>query len=109
MISTDALPHLLTIDELAEHLGVTVRHVRRQVAERRVPYLKVGQTSGPLRPRRDRQVARRQPPPAILWAATPRNLIRHFSGGWEMSSWQPPFMLAALGIRAVPGHSSDIF
>ncbi|MGI8753206.1 MAG: helix-turn-helix domain-containing protein [Acidimicrobiales bacterium] len=42
MATTDALPHLLTIEELAEHLGVTVRHVRRQVAERRVPYLKVG-------------------------------------------------------------------
>ncbi len=42
MINTDVLPHLLTIDELAEHLGVTVRHVRRQIAERRVPYIKVG-------------------------------------------------------------------
>ena len=34
------LPRLLTIDELAEHLGVTPRHVRRLVAERRVPFLK---------------------------------------------------------------------
>ncbi len=42
MATTDALPHFLTIDELAEHLGVTVRHVRRQIAERRVPYVKVG-------------------------------------------------------------------
>ncbi len=42
MTSTVPLPHLLTIEELAEHLGVTVRHVRRQIAERRVPYLKVG-------------------------------------------------------------------
>jgi excisionase family DNA binding protein len=42
MATTDPLPHLLTIDELAEHLGVTVRHVRRQIAERRLPYLKVG-------------------------------------------------------------------
>jgi excisionase family DNA binding protein len=42
MAPTDPLPHLLSIDELAEHLGVTVRHVRRLVAERRVPYLKVG-------------------------------------------------------------------
>jgi excisionase family DNA binding protein len=42
MAPADPLPHLLSIDELAEHLGVTVRHVRRLVAERRVPYLKVG-------------------------------------------------------------------
>ena len=31
-----------TIDQLAERLGITVRHVRRLVAEKRVPYLKVG-------------------------------------------------------------------
>jgi excisionase family DNA binding protein len=36
------LPHLLTIDQLAEQLGVTQRHVRRLVAERRIPFLKVG-------------------------------------------------------------------
>jgi excisionase family DNA binding protein len=42
MVPTDPLPHLLSIEELAEHLGVTVRHVRRLIAERRVPYLKVG-------------------------------------------------------------------
>jgi excisionase family DNA binding protein len=32
----------LSIDELADRLGITVRHVRRLVAQRRVPYLKVG-------------------------------------------------------------------
>jgi len=42
MANTDALPQLLTIDQLAEHLGVSIRHIRRLVAERRVPYLKVG-------------------------------------------------------------------
>jgi excisionase family DNA binding protein len=42
MTTTDALPHLLTIDELADHLGVNVRHIRRLIAERRVPYFKVG-------------------------------------------------------------------
>ncbi|HEY3486307.1 MAG TPA: helix-turn-helix domain-containing protein [Ilumatobacteraceae bacterium] len=31
---------LLTIDEVAEWLGVTVRHIRRLVAEHRIPYLK---------------------------------------------------------------------
>jgi excisionase family DNA binding protein len=36
------LPKLLTMDELAERLGVTHRHVRRLVAERRVPLLRVG-------------------------------------------------------------------
>ena len=36
------LPRLLTMDQLAERLGVTHRHVRRLVAERRVPFLRVG-------------------------------------------------------------------
>ncbi len=36
------VPKLLSIDELAERLGVTPRHVRRLVAERRVPLLRVG-------------------------------------------------------------------
>lgn len=33
---------LLDIDAVAEHLGVTARHVRRLVSERRIPFLKVG-------------------------------------------------------------------
>lgn len=33
---------LLDIPSLAEHLGVSVRHVRRLVAERRVPFIKWG-------------------------------------------------------------------
>ena len=36
------LPHLLDIEAVAEHLGVSVRHVRRLVHERRIPYLKWG-------------------------------------------------------------------
>jgi excisionase family DNA binding protein len=36
------VPELMNIDQLAQRLGITVRHVRRLVAERRVPYLKVG-------------------------------------------------------------------
>jgi excisionase family DNA binding protein len=42
MTTADPLPHLLSIDELAGYLGTTVRHIRRLVAERRIPYLKVG-------------------------------------------------------------------
>ena len=33
---------LLTIDQVAVRLGVSVRHVRRLVAERRIPYTKWG-------------------------------------------------------------------
>jgi excisionase family DNA binding protein len=36
------LSQLLTMDQLAERLGVTHRHVRRLVTERRVPFLRVG-------------------------------------------------------------------
>jgi excisionase family DNA binding protein len=36
------LPILLDQRELAEHLGITERHVRRLVAERRIPFVKVG-------------------------------------------------------------------
>ncbi len=40
MPETEQVPHLLTIEQLAEHLGVTQRHIRRLVAEKRVPYFK---------------------------------------------------------------------
>jgi excisionase family DNA binding protein len=42
MTDTDTIPQLLTIEQLAQRLGTTIRHIRRLVAERRVPYLKVG-------------------------------------------------------------------
>jgi excisionase family DNA binding protein len=42
MTVSPELPQLLTMDQLAEHLGVTPRHVRRLVDERRVPFLRVG-------------------------------------------------------------------
>jgi len=42
MANTDVLPQLLTIEQLAGRLGVSIRHIRRLIAERRVPYLKVG-------------------------------------------------------------------
>jgi excisionase family DNA binding protein len=37
-----SLPVLLDLDGVAEHLGVTPRHVRRLVAERRIPFVKWG-------------------------------------------------------------------
>ena len=37
-----ARPPLLTIAEVADRLGVQVRHVRRLVNERRIPFLKWG-------------------------------------------------------------------
>lgn len=33
---------LLDVDGVAEALGVTSRHIRRLVAERRIPFIKVG-------------------------------------------------------------------
>ncbi len=42
MPDVEPLPHLLSIEQLACHLGVTPRHIRRLVAERRIPFLKVG-------------------------------------------------------------------
>src|SRR2546421_12396608 len=36
------LPELLDITQLAQHLGVNVRHVRRLVAVRRIPFIKWG-------------------------------------------------------------------
>ena len=36
------VPELIDIEALAQLLGDSVRHVRRLVAEHRVPYLKVG-------------------------------------------------------------------
>lgn len=42
MVATDALPRLLSIDQLADHLGTSPRHIRRLIAERRIPYVKVG-------------------------------------------------------------------
>jgi excisionase family DNA binding protein len=36
------VPELIDIETLANRLGDSVRHVRRLVAEKRIPYLKVG-------------------------------------------------------------------
>jgi excisionase family DNA binding protein len=42
MADIQKVPQLVTIDQLAERLGVTQRFVRRLVAEGRVPHRKVG-------------------------------------------------------------------
>ena len=39
---TTARRPLLDIDGVADYLGVSVRHVRRLVAERRIPHIKWG-------------------------------------------------------------------
>ncbi len=48
----DLPPRLLDITTLAQLLGVNARHVRRLVAERRIPFIKWGPPH-PLRPNRD--------------------------------------------------------
>jgi excisionase family DNA binding protein len=40
--SSDHLRRLISISDVAETLGVDVRHVRRLVHERRIPYIKWG-------------------------------------------------------------------
>jgi excisionase family DNA binding protein len=42
MTATQTLPKLLSIHDLADHLGTSSGHVRRLIAGQRVPYLKVG-------------------------------------------------------------------
>ncbi len=51
MTESESLPKLVSIDELADHLGTSSRHIRRLIAERRVPYLKVGGRSDSTCPR----------------------------------------------------------
>ena len=37
-----ALPELVRLEDVAQALGITERHVRRLVDERRIPFVKVG-------------------------------------------------------------------
>jgi excisionase family DNA binding protein len=39
---SQVLPQLIDIPSLARWLGTSIRHVRRLVAEKRIPYIKVG-------------------------------------------------------------------
>ena len=38
----NGLPHLIDVATLAEHLGLTERTIRRKVAQRELPYYKLG-------------------------------------------------------------------
>jgi excisionase family DNA binding protein len=40
--ATPQLPELLRIGQVAKALGTTERHLRRLIAERRIPFVKVG-------------------------------------------------------------------
>ena len=40
--SATVRPALMNIDQVADRLGVSVRHMRRLVAERRIPFVKWG-------------------------------------------------------------------
>ena len=42
MANIDNIPQLITIDQLADRLGVTERYIRHLIAEKRVPYRKLG-------------------------------------------------------------------
>ena len=42
MTTAEPLPNLMDIAQVAGHLGVEIRHVRRLVHERRIPYIKWG-------------------------------------------------------------------
>lgn len=80
-MTTDGnLPQLLIIDQLVERLGTSTRHVRRLIAERRIPYLKVGRfvRFDPDEINRwldDSRVVLRPPPPSL---ARPTK-VRRFS------------------------------
>src|SRR4051794_30071165 len=70
-----SLPDLLDVAAVAEHLGVNVRHVRRLVFERRIPFIKWGRL---VRFDPDDIAAwldanRRQPgsSPGLLWPGAP--------------------------------------
>ena len=41
-MAAESVPPLIDINQLAFRLGTSLRHIRRLVQERRIPYLKVG-------------------------------------------------------------------
>ena len=40
---------LLTVEETADHLGTSVRFVRRLIAERRIAFIRMGRPGAPVR------------------------------------------------------------
>ena len=48
---------LLTVEETAEHLGTSVRFVRRLISERRIAFVRVGRPGAPVRITEDDVVA----------------------------------------------------
>ena len=85
MNGLDALPELMTMDQLAERLGVTHRHVRRLVDERRVPFLRV-ETSSLLTTSRPWPYLV-SPTASSSPGTTPRvPIVGTRSGGWRNSS-----------------------
>ena len=40
---------LLTVEETAEHLGTSVRFVRRLITERRIAFIRMGRPGSPVR------------------------------------------------------------
>ena len=40
---------LLTVEETADHLGTSVRFVRRLIAERRIAFVRMGRPGAPVR------------------------------------------------------------
>jgi excisionase family DNA binding protein len=73
----EALPHLLDIEAVAEHLGVSVRHVRRLVSERRIPYLKWG------------HLLRFDPAAIAEWLDQNRLIVQGFTASPQRDNGQP--------------------
>ena len=64
------LPALIEIVTLADHLGVDVRHVRRLVSERRIPFIKWG------------HLLRFDPDEIAEWLAAKRQQPDRRAAGW---------------------------
>ena len=64
------LPTLIDIVTLADHLGVDVRHVRRLVSERRIPFIKWG------------HLLRFDPDEIAEWLAAKRRQPDRRAAGW---------------------------
>ena len=96
------LPKLLDINGVAQHLGVNVRHVRRLVAERRIPFIKWGHLLrfDPDRRRglaRGRAVSRRRADARRFTVTGPRRTIAIALGA---SPFTRPRELARIGGRS---------